>query len=339
VRSKLKQFPEIVRTDVDLKAGRVYMQAKPTFDQYVALEHALEDAGGAIKMVHPTYRVPQALYATLGVRGRDPDKLMALEERLKAVPGVRSAIIDPDRWFTNEQGLDVGGVVVFADRAPQLELRLTEAAKRAGFLFEPKDHGEGAGDAEEWSEMNHAFAGLCLLFLTVLGMLNVGLARPPSFIRYGTVFVWLALFVFLFIRSDRGYWPLGPAPWWDGFREWDTLQHRLGMGVLLAIAAGDFLRLRNGWKFPPALSRWGLLAVGLGGSAMLFTHLHSTLDPAHQAMTVRMNAQHLAMATCALLFTLTKFAWDTWQRPRKWGPYLWLVCLGALGIVLNLYVE
>ena len=82
-----------------------------------------------------------------------------------------------------------------------------------------------------------------------------------------------------------------------------------------------------------------MLAVGLGGSFMLFTHLHSSLDPAHYAMVVRMNAQHIAMATSALGFTLSKFAWDTWQVPRKWGQYVWLTFLGILGLILTLYVE
>jgi hypothetical protein len=97
--------------------------------------------------------------------------------------------------------------------------------------------------------------------------------------------------------------------------------------------------VRKGWKIPPAAGRWGLLAVGLAGSGMLFTHLHSTLDPAHYAMARRMNAQHITMATSALLFTLSKFTWDSWQWPRKWGQYLWLVFMLVLGLVLTLYVE
>jgi hypothetical protein len=35
---------------------------------------------------------------------------------------------------------------------------------------------------------------------------------------------------------------------------------------------------------------------------------------------------------------LFKFAWDKWRVPRLWGQYIWLVCLGILGLVLNLYV-
>lgn len=339
VRSKLKRFPEIVQADIDLKTGKAYLQAQPSFDQYVALLHSLEEAGGAIQMFHPEYSVPRAYYASLGIKERDLDKLDLLEQNLQAVPGVRAAIVDRDRWFRNERGINVGGVVIFADRNPPLEFRLAQAAKQAGFVYELKEHGHDQDDHDEWSEMNHGFAGLCLLFLMVFGMLNIGLSRPPTWVRYGTVFVWVAMFVFLFIRSDRTSWPLGPISWWDGFKDWDTVQHRMGQAILLLIAAGDFMRLKKGWRVDPAFSRWGLLAVGIAGSTMLFTHLHTTLDPAHYWMTVRMNAQHVVMATFALGFTLSKFAWDTWQVPRKWGQYLWLIFLGLLGIVLNLYVE
>src|SRR4051812_5601596 len=60
VRSKLKQFPEVTSVEFNLKKGKVYLQVGRGFEQYVALEHSLEDAGGAIHMFHPTYLVPQA---------------------------------------------------------------------------------------------------------------------------------------------------------------------------------------------------------------------------------------------------------------------------------------
>jgi hypothetical protein len=338
VRRKLKQFPEIVQAEIDLKRQRGFFQALPTFDAYVALEHGMEDAGGAIHMFHPRYLVPRAYHAALGVKNHDQEKLDRLEARLKALPGVRTAIIDPDRWFTNEKGLDVGGAVVFADPSPPLEFLMIQEARNEGFLLETSDHDAGNSD-KEWSEMNHAFAGLCLLALAVCGMLQIGLRRPPWFIKYGTVLVWLALFVFLFICADRTSWPLGPISWWDGFRELDTAQHRIGIGLILVIAIGDFVRLKKGWSVNPALSRWGMLAVGLAGSIMLFTHLHTSLEPAHEKMVARMNAEHMAMAAAALLFSLSKFAWDAWRVPKRGGEYLWLGLLGVLGIILTMYVE
>lgn len=339
MRSKLARFPEIVDARIDVRHERLEARVEPSFEQYVALQHALEEAGGAIQMFHPEYLVPQAHYAVLGVRERTPEKLEQLEAHLRTVPGVRCVIVDPVRWFRNEQGLDVGGAVVFADTHPRLERELIRRAREVGFLYEPKEHGHGGDAHEEWSELNHAFAGLCLIVLSFLGALQVGLARPPGPVRYGTVFVWFALFVFLFVRSDRDAWPLGPIGWFESFRDPETAQHRLGIGLLLAVALGDYWRIRRGWKANPIFSRWGMLALGLVGSGMLFRHLHNTIDPAHAAIAARMNAQHIAMAICALLFAISKFAWDTWQLPRGCGRYLWLVFLAAMGVCLNLYVE
>lgn len=339
MRSKIKRFPEVVEARIDRKMGRAFLRAEATFDQYRALEHAVEEAGGAIQMFHPRYLVPQAHFASLGIPERDPDRLDRLEAALGAIPGVRSAIIDRERWFKNEKGLDVGGVVVYADTNPRLIRSMSQAATELGFVFEPKDHGASADDHDEWSEMNHAFAGLCLLFLTAFGLLQVAMRRPPAFARYGPVVVWLVLFVFLFIRADRGAWPLGGLSWWESFGDWDTAQHRLGVSMILVIALGDLARIRRGWTINPVFSRWGMLAVGVVGSGLLYTHLHSTLDPAHYAMVRRMNAQHIAMATSALLFSVSKFAWDTWQVPKRGGEYAWLLFLGILGVILTLYVE
>jgi hypothetical protein len=302
----------------------------------------MEEAGGAIQMFHPKYIVPQAYYAMLGVKRRDLDKTDRLQTALDAVPGVRTAIIDSERWFTNEQGLDVGGLVVFADSNPKLKLNLEAAAKNSGFILEMRDHGHAAAggiDSEEWSEANHAFAGLCLLLLTVIGVLQLSLKQPPAFIKYGSVAVWLLLFVFLFIRSDRSSWPLGEIGWFEGFQEWETAQHRVGQLLILIIAVGDFLRIRSGWKVNPTFGRWGILALGVVGAGMLYSHLHTTIDPAHYDLVKRMNFQHILMATAALLFCLSKFVWETWQVPKRGGQYVWLGFLGALGVILCLYVE
>lgn len=318
------------------------MWAKPSFYAYVALEHSLEEAGGAIQMFHPKLLVPQAVHGVLGVKGQNPNKILELETRLGRVPNVRTAIVDPERWFKNDQGLDIGGAVVFADKDPNLERNLVAAAKEEGFIFEPATHGHGgaASDAhDEWSELNHAFAGVCVLFLAAFGALQVALARPPWFIKYGAGFIWLALFVFLFIRSDAGAWPLGPVSWWDSFRDWDTAQHRAGTGMIFVIGAADMVRVRNNWEIPAWLGRWGMLVIGVAGSGLLFTHLHTTIDPTHEAVVRRMNIQHMGMATFALLFALSRFAWDTWKWPTKLGPYLWLIFLGLLGLQLTLYVE
>jgi hypothetical protein len=339
VRRTLGQFPDVVSSRIDIGSQRAILQVEPSFDQYVALEEAIEAGGGVIRMFHTRYVTPQPIYAALGLQRRDSAKLDRLQQRLQAVAGVRSVFIDPERWFRNEQGLDVGGAVVFADPSPSLSDRLILAGRSAGFLFEPKMHEQDEMAERQWSETNHRFAGLLLLLLSCVGLLQTSQKRVPALLEYGTTYVWFGLFVFLFVRADANYWPLGPLNWWAGFRDPEALPHRLGTGLLIPIIVGDFLRIRNGWRLNPSFGRWGILVIGAVGSTLLFRHLHQTLDPAHYAMVQRMNAEHIAMAAAVLLFATSKFVWETWKVPRRWGQYHWLVWLGILGVMLNMYVE
>jgi hypothetical protein len=339
VRRTLSQFPDVVKAEIDLKKQRAIVHVTPSFDQYVALEAAIQEGGGAIRMFHTRYLSPQPVYAALGVKGLDPEKLEHLEAKLKSVPGVRAAFIDPQRWYTNEHGLDVGGSVVFADPNPNLQPRLIQAARQAGFIFEPKMHEQDEAADRQWSELNHGLSGFLILLLTAFGILQLALRKPPALIKYGTVYAWVGLFLFLFIRGDDVFWPLGQRSWWEGFSETETIQHRIGIGLLIPVLLCDFWRVRKGWSLNPSFSRWGILAIGMIGSTMLYNHLHTTLEPAHYAMVERMNAEHVAMGTAVLLFAVSKFVWDTWQVPRRWGKYLWLIFLGILGVMLNLYVE
>jgi hypothetical protein len=315
------------------------LQVRPEFDQYQALRTAVEAAGGAIQMFRARYLLPQAFTAVLGAPSPQPDRLGRLRQQVQAVPGVRAVFIDPDRWFANGQGLAVGGALLFADPQPHLEDDLTGAARAAGYVLELHKDPETTLAEKESSELDHAVAGVCMLFLAGLGVLLLALPQPPSLLKHGTVLIFLVEFLILAPRSDSRYWPMGALSWWAGFHDPETVQHRLGLGLLLPIALGDFLRVRRGWKISPLLSGWGVLGVSLIGGGMLVIHRHTALDPAHMPAVRRENAEHLAMAASVLLFGVSKWVWDTWHLSRRWGGYLHLVFLGLLGVVLALYVE
>jgi putative copper resistance protein D len=339
VRRTLSHFPGVVDAQVDLRKQQARLHVRPGFDQYRQLKQAVEAGGGEIQMFSASYVIPQPLYAALGVKDVAVEKMDRLRQRLQTVPGVRATIIDPNRWFTNENGLDVGGAAIFADPDPHVERDMTRAAEEVGFTLEPRMDGQRETQEREWSELNHRVAGLFLIFLAGLGLFQLGHPRPPRWIPSGTLVTWLGLFLFLLIRSDPEYWPIGKINWMEGFKDLESCQHRLGIGLLLPLMVGDFWRIRRGWKVNPALSRWGILAIAVIGGGMLFTHLHHTIDPAHTPMVRRMNLEHLGMATAVTLFGVSKFVWDTWKVPRGWGRSLWLIFLGILGLFLALYVE
>jgi copper chaperone CopZ len=120
VQHALAQFPGILKPRFDVPREQVSLRVRPGFDRYGALKKAVEAGGGEIQMFHVTYLVPQPLYAALGVRDLQDDKMNRLRRRLQTVPGVRTTFIDPGRWFTNEQGVDVGGAALFVDPDPRL---------------------------------------------------------------------------------------------------------------------------------------------------------------------------------------------------------------------------
>src|SRR4051794_5488963 len=233
VRQALAHFPGVLNPQFDVPREQVRLRVKPGFDQYAKLKEAVEAGGGEIKMFHAAYLVPQPLYTTLGVRDLQDDKLDRLRRRLGAVPGVRAAIIDPSRWFTNDQGLDVGGAVVFSDPDPRLEKNLERAASQAGFSLETRMDDPAAMHEQEFGVMNHRITGLLLLLLTGLGVLQITASQPPSWVRYGSLAVWLGLFVFIALRADPEYWPLGAINWLEGFKDRECCQHRLGAALLI----------------------------------------------------------------------------------------------------------
>jgi hypothetical protein len=324
---------------VDLSPPRARLQVRPGFDEYLRLQTAIEAGGGAIRMFHARYLVPQAFFVSLGGKEIQGDTLSRLQRHLQTVPGVRTTFVDPDRWSVDGQGLKVGGGLLFADPNPYLEDELVQSAQSVGFILELRPDEQSMIANKEASETDHAVAGLCMLLLAGLGVLLLALPEPPPVLKYGTVAIFLAEFVFLFFRTGAPYWPLGPVNWWEGFHDRATAQHRLGIGMLIPIALGDFLRVRRGWKMSPLLSGWGVLVVGLVGGGMLLVHGHTTIDPAHVATVRRANAEHVVMGFCVLFFSLSKFVWDIWQVPHRWGRYLHLVFLALLGVALTLYVE
>jgi hypothetical protein len=324
---------------VDLRQQQARLEVREGFDQYPALQAAVEAGGGAIRMFSARYLAPRQFSAAVGVRQLSGDRVGRLQRRLERVPGVRCAWVDPDRWFRNDEGLEVGGALLFADPNPYLEDELVQAAQTAGFVLELRPDEATMLAEKEDSELSHAIGGLCMLFLAGVGVLLLALPEPPVVLRYGTVAIFLVEFVILSLRTDTSYWPMGPVNWWAGFHDPTAVQHRLGLGMLIPIALGDYFRVRRGWAVSPLLSGWGILIVGLVGGGMLLGHGHHTIDPAHAAMVRRANAEHVAMGVSVILFGVSKFVWDTWQAPRPWGRYLHLVFLGLLGVILTLYVE
>jgi len=182
-----------------------------------------------------------------------------------------------------------------------------------------------------WSEYNHHMAGLFVLGMGTLAILDS--TRRARWARHWPL-IFAGLAAFLLVRNDPGSWPLGPQGFWEGFGYPEVVQHRFF--VLLALAFAFFewrvraLRLVGG----PALL-FPLLCV-LGG-ALLLTHSHASLNLKTEFLT---EITHIPLG----LFAIAT-GWGRWLELRlpppqgAWPGRLWPWAFALVGMVLVLYRE
>ena len=125
------------------------------------------------------------------------------------------------------------------------------------------------GDA--WAEFNHNVAGLILIGLTLLALLDRW--GVPGARHWPLGFV--ALAVFLLFRNDPEGWPLGPQGFWEGMKEGGILQHRLA--VTLACVLGVLEWRARTQRVPTRLPYVFPLLAFVGG-ILLLTHSHTAFE-------------------------------------------------------------
>ena len=182
-----------------------------------------------------------------------------------------------------------------------------------------------------WSEYNHHWAGIFVLLIGLLALLNragVGWAKHWPLL-------FLAMAAFLLVRSDPEVWPLGQEGWWAAWRDVEVAQHRFF--VLLIVLFGCFEwsvrtgRLRNeraALVFP--------LLVAVGG-AMLLTHNHQISNVKDQTL-IELTHTPLALSGVAA-------GWARWLELRLPGRggriagIVWPACFMLIGVILLWYRE
>ncbi len=83
-----------------------------------------------------------------------------------------------------------------------------------------------------WSEYNHHWAGLFVIAIGILGLLQRAGLRAA---RHWPL-VLLGLAGFLFVRSDPETWPLGQIGFFESMRDVEVLQHRVFVLLIVAFA-------------------------------------------------------------------------------------------------------
>jgi putative copper resistance protein D len=228
---------------------------------------------------------------------------------------------------------------VVADRASFAEVSV-RFTPRWPALTSPKitdmpvdDRDAPRTDADRaWSEFNHHVAGLFVLGMGCLAVLNAT-GRAPWACHWPLLFLGLA--GFLMVRIDPGAWPLGPLGFWESLQYAEVLQHRLF--VLLVVALGLFEwsvrtgRLRVPWA---ALIFPLLCAVGGG---LLLTHSHAGLNLKEEFL---IEVTHVPLGVLAMIL-----GWGRWlelRLPPQAGRFpgrIWPLAFTLVGVVLVLYRE
>jgi putative copper resistance protein D len=183
-----------------------------------------------------------------------------------------------------------------------------------------------------WSEYNHHWAGMIVLIMGILVLLEKT-GKAPWARHWPLLLVVLA--GFLFMRSEAESWPTGKLTLLESLRDPEFIQHRTFMVLMTSFAAFEWsVRnrfLRNNWSqyvFP--------LLCALGGM-LLLTHSHSI---ANVKESLLQEMTHMPLAVFAVWS-----GWTRWLELRLDGRarvicgWLWPVFFCLTAITLLLYRE
>ena len=182
-----------------------------------------------------------------------------------------------------------------------------------------------------WSEYNHHWAGIFVLLIGLLALLN---RAGVGWLKHWPL-LFLLMAGFLLVRSDPEVWPLGNEGFWVAWRDVEVAQHRFF--VLLIILFGVFeWAVRTGRLRNPKAALMFPLLVSAGG-AMLLTHNHQISNVKDQLL-IELTHTPLALSGVAA-------GWARWLELRLPGRggritgWVWPICFMFVGVILLWYRE
>ena len=220
---------------------------------------------------------------------------------------------------------------------PALQAKLdAEAAQHAAHsppAFVPGSGELPARNAADiaWSEYNHHWAGLFVIAIGFMALLNQAGLR----IARHWPLLFLGLAVFLFVRSDPEVWPLGEISFLDSLRDVEVVQHRFFVLLLVIFGLFEWRVRAFGWRNRGASLVFPLVTA-IGGAALL-THSHAIANVKDQLL-IELTHTPLALAGIAA-------GWTRWLELRLEPPgsrragWIWPVCFVIVGCVLLIYRE
>jgi putative copper resistance protein D len=183
-----------------------------------------------------------------------------------------------------------------------------------------------------WSEYNHHWAGIFVLIIGVMALLE-RTGRAPWARHWPLTFLLLA--AFLFVRADPEAWPLGDISFLASLRDPEVVQHRVFV-VLIAIFGLFEWRVRTRASRHLGAALVFPLVTAIGG-ALLLTHSHALSNVKDQLL---IEITHVPLALCGITA-----GWARWLELRLDGrssqiaAWVWPVAFVLVGAVLLLYRE
>ena len=221
----------------------------------------------------------------------------------------------------------------------QLEQQLKDEAQQSP--DRPKAFIPGAGlpaprNAADirWSEYNHHYSGIIVLIIGLLAFLDkIGPTWIRTYMRHWPL-TFILLAIFLLLRSEAEYWPIGDIPLSESIRDPEFIQHKLVMMLITGFAIFEW-SVKMGWAknwmrnvFP--------LACAAGG-VFLLSHSHSL---ANTKELLLIEFTHTPLAVLGIWS-----GWAMWLElhlhapEKKWAGWIWPLFFCLVGLSLIFYRE
>jgi putative copper resistance protein D len=182
-----------------------------------------------------------------------------------------------------------------------------------------------------WSEYNHNWSGVFMLTIGLCALLAQAGWRAA---RHWPL-LFLALGMFVLLRSDPESWPIGDINFFAAMRAPEVLQHRLAVLVVFVFAFFEW-RVRTG-ALAGTRYEYVFPFSNVLGAVLLLSHSH---DLNNQREALLMELSHLGIGLFALAAGCARWleirANGTLARVAAW---LWPLSFIGLGLVLLFYRE
>ena len=196
---------------------------------------------------------------------------------------------------------------------------------------------------KRFSEFNHRFAGVFLLLVGILAVVEPRLVARAGWIRYLWSFLFFSPGVYLLIWSDPESWPIGDQTLtYVITQNMQVLQHKVFSLLLLGLSVVEFVRVRR--KTPSVLLSAIFPALAGIGALLLFFHPHASdvgtaMDAESHAAMMNIQRQHVGFALSGFGIALSKAFSDVGRFHPRLMRNVFAVFMVILAMLLITYTE